>query len=178
MGVLQPLSARCAYPYAARSVAASMEALRLPQIAELSLSSIGSGAVVGSSMHTYHRKRQHSKMNTDTVEDLARLKAIAGERQERDSSNNPQIPEGKVPLNSAASKTSSALADYTKGLQAEDESTDRPRTDQLGHVPSSVAGEPTSLKGERELVDTIAAQASLDHARLYILIGDGKGQTN
>merc|ERR1712093_452621 len=128
MGVLQPLSARCAYPYAARSVAASMEALRLPQIAELSLSSMGSGAVVGSSMHGDHRKRQHSKMNTDTVEDLARLKAIAGERQERDSSNNPQIPEGKVPLNSAASKTSSALADYTKGLQAEDESTDRPRT--------------------------------------------------
>lgn len=35
------------------------------------------------------------------------IQAIAGERQERDSSNNPQIPDEKVPRNSAASKTSS-----------------------------------------------------------------------
>lgn len=38
---------------------------------------------------------------------IALRQAIAGERQERDSSNNPQIPDGKVPKDSAASKTSS-----------------------------------------------------------------------
>ena len=36
---------------------------------------------------------------------LDALQAIAGERQQRDSSNNPQIPDDKVPKGSAASKT-------------------------------------------------------------------------
>lgn len=65
-------------------------------------------------------------MDTDTVDDLSKLKvhpvshlnlqsltdtatiihqAIAGERQARDSANNPQIPDDKVPKGSAASKT-------------------------------------------------------------------------
>ncbi|KAL7010304.1 hypothetical protein EMMF5_000325 [Cystobasidiomycetes sp. EMM_F5] len=98
-------------------------------------------------------------MNQDTIEDLARLKAIAGERQARDSSNNPQIPDEKVPKGSAAAKTSSALASYTKGLQAEDETGASVRSDMTSTIPSSIDGEPTALRDEPKLIAKIGAQA-------------------
>lgn len=49
------------------------------------------------------------KANTKS---LKYLQAIAGERQDRDSSNNPQIPDEKVPKGSAASKTSSGRLEF------------------------------------------------------------------
>lgn len=47
---------------------------------------------------------------------FAALKASAGERHARDSTNNPQIGSEKVPLNSAAAKTDSALGHYVAAL--------------------------------------------------------------
>jgi len=47
---------------------------------------------------------------------LSALKASAGERHARDSANNPQIGSEKVPVNSAAAKTDSALGHYVAAL--------------------------------------------------------------
>lgn len=62
-----------------------------------------------------------SHLRTSVImSDLSGLKASAGERHARDEANNPQLGANKVPAESAAQKTDSALGHYTAALASEE----------------------------------------------------------